>query len=119
MKLLVAKSSISGLGIFAGEDIGVGETLGVAFYSISPLSKMCEDQLDKAIKRTILGQYINHDDTPNCTILKSDDLMGWTCEYVTCVPINKGQEITIDYTALPWPGSARFVAPLIDCWGRI
>lgn len=108
MKLFVAKSSISGLGMFAGEDIGVGQTLGVAFYSTSSLLTLRNDQLDMTIKRTTLGQYVNHADIPNCNALMADDLTGWTCEYVTRTPINKGQEVTVDYATLPWPGKRVF-----------
>ena len=54
--LTIKASKVSGLGLFAEEDIARGTNLGTTHLKIGD-----------TIFRTPLGGFINHSNTPNCT----------------------------------------------------
>ena len=94
--LTIKTSKVSGLGLFAEEDIAQGTNLGMTHLKIGD-----------TIFRTPLGGFINHSDMPNCDKaelrMTSEDLQGHQYSYkkwnlITGQDIKKGIELTLKYT---------------------
>ena len=94
--LTIKTSKVSGLGLFAEEDIARGTNQGMTHLKIGD-----------TIFRTPLGGFINHSNTPNCDkselLMTSEDLKGHQYHYkkwnlVTIKDIKQGEELTLTYT---------------------
>jgi len=94
--LTIKTSKVSGLGLFAEEDIAQGTNLGMTHLKIGD-----------TIFRTPLGGFINHSDTPNCgkaeLRMTTEDLQGHQYSYkkwnlITDQDIKNGEELTLKYT---------------------
>jgi len=94
--LTIKQSGISGLGLFAKEDIGQGTNLGMSHVAIG-----------SGIIRTPMGGFINHSSDANTVkvelkINNSDDPLlkiatkKWNL--VTLQDIKEGEELTVRYT---------------------
>ena len=87
----IKQSGISGLGLFADQDIKQATNLGVTHI-----------KLDDKIIRTPLGGFINHSNEPNCAKveLHGNGHEPFTKKWnlVTLKDIKKGEEITLRYT---------------------
>ena len=57
--LIVKKSNVHGLGLFAEKDFDIGENFGMCHFSYGSAD-------ERKIIRTPLGGFINHSLTPNC-----------------------------------------------------
>lgn len=85
-RLTIAPSSIDGLGLFAVEDIPVGENLGI--------SHVYDERFKNKFIRTPLGGFINHSDTPNLKAYIDADF-----RYIkTLRHIKAGEELTLGYS---------------------
>jgi len=84
-RLTIKSSGIDGLGLFASEDISVGENLGV--------SHVYDERFTNQFIRTPLGGFINHSDTPNLKAYIDADF-----RYIkTLRHIKAGEELTLEY----------------------
>ena len=84
--LTVKKSGIEGLGLFANEDLPVGEAIGV--------THVWDERFKDQYIRTATGAFINHSETPNVKLITDGDMKyGKTLRH-----IKKGEEITTQYT---------------------
>ena len=87
----IKQSGISGLGLFADQDIKQATNLGMTHLKIGD-----------TIFRTPLGGFINHSNTPNCEkiALHPDCAESFKKKWnlITKQNINKGEEITLRYT---------------------
>jgi hypothetical protein len=85
-RLTISPSSIDGLGLFAVEDIPVGENLGI--------SHVYDERFKNKFIRTPLGGFINHSDTPNLKAYIDADF-----RYIkTLRHIKAGEELTLEYS---------------------
>ena len=85
----IKTSGISGLGLFANQDINKATNLGTTHIKI-----------DDTILRTPLGGFINHSNTPNgvkveLLLSEGSDRKKWNL--MTTQDIKKGEEILVDY----------------------
>ena len=82
------QSDISGLGLFADQDIKQGTNLGMTHLKIG-----------STIFRTPLGGFINHSDENNCikTELR-DERYTKKWNLITLRNIKEGEELTLEYT---------------------
>ena len=99
--LTIRESGISGLGLFATQDIEGGKVLG--------LTHLYDWSFEDNYIRTPLGGFINHSETPNCELEYTGDIdyHPWEERYtkkntshrrlVTITKIPKGQELTAKY----------------------
>jgi hypothetical protein len=78
----IADSFIHGTGLFASKDFGVGDFIIVA-------------RIDG--KRTIAGRFTNHAARPNAVFIPKDGFPPRDIHLMAIYPIQRGQEITIDY----------------------
>ena len=62
-EVTIKKSFIDGLGLFATCDIEAGHNLGI--------THVANDNFENQYIRTPLGGFINHSNTPNCTLIKT------------------------------------------------
>ena len=62
LEITIRKSCIDGLGLFAICDIEEGHNLGI--------THIANDNFENQYIRTPLGGFINHSNTPNCTLVK-------------------------------------------------
>lgn len=62
-EITIRKSFIDGLGLFATCDIEAGHNLGI--------THVANDNFENQYIRTPLGGFINHSNTPNCTLIKT------------------------------------------------
>jgi hypothetical protein len=89
--LTIKQSGISGLGLFADQDIKQATNLGVTHI-----------KLDDKIIRTPLGGFINHSNEPNCAKVglhaNGHEPIRKKWNLVTLKDIKKGEEITLRYT---------------------
>ena len=84
--LTVQKSDIEGLGLFATEDIPVGEVIGI--------THVYDERFKDNYIRTATGAFINHSDTPNIKLVNDGDMKyGKTLRH-----IKKGEELSTEYT---------------------
>jgi SET domain-containing protein len=84
-RLTIKPSEIEGLGLFAEEDIPVGDNLGV--------SHVYDERFKNKFIRTPLGGFINHSDTPNVKAYTNADF-----RYIkTLRHIKAGEELTLRY----------------------
>jgi len=93
--LTIKTSKVSGLGLFAEEDIARGTNLGMTHL-----------QFGKTLVRTPLGGFLNHSDNPNCEKVKlkfTNEDKGpsyifnkWNL--LTLKDIKEGEELTLTYT---------------------
>jgi hypothetical protein len=84
-RLTIKSSGIDGLGLFAEEEISVGENLGV--------SHVYDERFKNQFIRTPLGGFINHSDTPNLKAYIDADF-----RYIkTLRHIKAGEELTLEY----------------------
>jgi len=84
--LTVQKSGIEGLGLFATEDIPVGEVIGI--------THVYDDRFKDNYIRTATGAFINHSDTPNVSLVTDNDMKyGKALRH-----IKKGEELCTQYT---------------------
>jgi hypothetical protein len=84
-RLTIKTSTIDGLGLFALEDISVGENLGI--------SHVYDERFKNQFIRTPLGGFINHSDTPNLKAHINADF-----RYLkTLRHIKAGEELTLEY----------------------
>ena len=93
--LTIKTSKVSGLGLFAEEDIAQGTNLGMTHL-----------QFGKTLVRTPLGGFLNHSDNPNCEKVKlkftNEDkepsyiFNKWNL--LTLKDIKEGEELTLKYT---------------------
>lgn len=84
-RLTIKSSGIDGLGLFAEEEIAVGENLGV--------SHVYDERFKNKFIRTPLGGFINHSDTPNLKAYIDADF-----RYIkTLRHIKEGEELTLEY----------------------
>lgn len=84
----IRKSPIEGKGVFASRSYKKGDIIAPA---------RIED------KRTIIGRYLNHSKSPNCTFhfINKNDIYLISKENITgCVGGAHGDEMTVDYKAL-------------------
>ena len=89
----VAQSSIHGKGVFASRQINEGEILGV--LSTTPAKRNGSHVLwiteDNKVRVHCDLRYVNHSESPNACYYD-------TLEVVALCDINKGEEITHDYS---------------------
>jgi len=84
-RLTIKSSGIDGLGLFAEEEISVGENLGV--------SHVYDERFKNKFIRTPLGGFINHSDTPNVKAYIDADF-----RYIKTIRhIKAGEELTLRY----------------------
>lgn len=84
-RLTIKSSTIDGLGLFAKEEIAVGENLGI--------SHIYDERFTNQFIRTPLGGFINHSDAPNLKAYLTADF-----RYVkTLRHIKAGEELTLEY----------------------
>lgn len=84
-RLTIKSSGIDGLGLFAEEEISVGEDLGI--------SHVYDERFTNKFIRTPLGGFINHSDTPNLKAYLTADF-----RYIkTLRHIKAGEELTLEY----------------------
>jgi len=84
-RLTIKSSGIDGLGLFAEEEIAVGENLGI--------SHVYDERFKNQFIRTPLGGFINHSDTPNLKAHLTADF-----RYITTLRhIKAGEELTLEY----------------------
>ena len=84
-RLTIKTSTIDGLGLFALEDISVGDNLGI--------SHVYDERFTNQFIRTPLGGFINHSDTPNLKAYINADF-----RYLkTLRHIKEGEELTLEY----------------------
>jgi hypothetical protein len=84
-RLTIKSSGIDGLGLFAEEEIAVGENLGV--------SHVYDERFKNKFIRTPLGGFINHSDTPNIKAYIDADF-----RYIKTIRhIKAGEELTLEY----------------------
>ena len=84
-RLTIKSSTIDGLGLFATEDLPVGENLGI--------SHVYDERFTNQFIRTPLGGFINHSDTPNLKAYIDADF-----RYIkTLRHIKAGEELTLEY----------------------
>jgi len=84
--LTVQKSGIEGLGLFATEDIPVGEVIGI--------THVYDERFKDNYIRTATGAFINHSDTPNVSLVTDSDMRyGKALRH-----IKKGEELCTQYT---------------------
>ena len=84
--LTVQKSGIEGLGLFATEDIPVGEVIGI--------THVYDERFKDNYIRTATGAFINHSDTPNVSLVNNGDMRyGKALRH-----IKKGEELCTQYT---------------------
>ena len=84
-RLTIKLSGIDGLGLFAEEEISVGENLGI--------SHVYDERFKNQFIRTPLGGFINHSDTPNLKAYLTADF-----RYIkTLRHIKAGEELTLEY----------------------
>ena len=91
-KFKVDKSNIDGLGAIADQDIKKGEFIGVAIDDDTRIESI--PQFDT---RTILGRYLNHQDSQNAIQKQENDSLNVYANK----NIKKGEEITINYNDAP------------------
>ena len=89
--LTIQKSKIHGLGLFAKTKLDSGLNFGISHLRIPILSELL---------RTPLGGFVNHSENPNCILVNRASC--WQnfmlYELVTCVVIEKGEELTLKYS---------------------
>lgn len=84
-RLTIKLSGIDGLGLFAEEELSVGENLGI--------SHVYDERFTNQFIRTPLGGFINHSDTPNLKAYIDADF-----RYIkTLRHIKAGEELTLEY----------------------
>ena len=84
--LTVKRSGIEGLGLFANEDLPVGEVIGI--------THVWDERFKDHYIRTATGAFINHSETPNIGLVNNNDMRyGKTLRH-----IKKGEELTTQYT---------------------
>ena len=87
----IKESGISGLGLFADQDIKQATNLGTTHV-----------KMGDTILRTPLGGFINHSNTPNCEKIQlhadSQEPFKKKWDLITRQNIKKGEEITLRYT---------------------
>ncbi len=84
--LTVQKSDIEGLGLFATEDIPVGEVIGI--------THVWDERFKDNYIRTATGAFINHSDNPNIKLVTDNDMRyGKALRH-----IKKGEELSTQYT---------------------
>jgi SET domain-containing protein len=84
--LTIQKSGIEGLGLFATEDISVGEVIGI--------THVWDERFKDGYIRTATGAFINHSTYPTIKLVTDGDMKyGKTLRHIT-----KGEEITTQYT---------------------
>ena len=87
--LTIDNSDIHGLGIFAESEFPCDCPIGIShIYNDT-------GYFPHNLIRTPLGGFLNHSDTPNCTIKKVDTIY----RLVTTDAIFAGEELTVDYQA--------------------
>ena len=85
-------SPIHGKGVFSNRAYEPDEVVGRAISSLI-------DEGRGGIKRTLLGMYVNHRETPNTRLEKSSDSDRYYLRAIQ--PIAPGAEITISYWDTP------------------
>lgn len=84
--LTIQRSDIEGLGLFATEDIPVGEVIGI--------THVYDERFKDNYIRTATGAFINHSDTPNVSLVNNGDMRyGKALRH-----IKKGEELCTQYT---------------------
>jgi len=84
-ELIIKKSFIEGLGLFANEHLVANTELGISHIK----DKRFEDDYI----RTPLGGFVNHSEIPNCEFyIDNDYIMLRTIRH-----INQGNELTAEY----------------------
>ena len=86
-KVTITSSKIQGLGLFATEEILINAVLGITHVH--------EIGFKDDYIRTPLGGFINHSNTPNCTLFKVGSLYLYLKALKT---IPKGEELTVKYS---------------------
>ena len=92
-KYNVKKSDINGKGVFASKSFEKGELVGTAVTDEEAVT----DTKNFRDARTELGKYLNHQNKENAA-LKSENN---TLKIYTKNSINKGEEITVNYSKGP------------------
>ena len=89
--LTIKQSGINGLGLFALENISIGNNMGMSHMKIKD-----------TIFRTPLGGFINHSNTPNCAkvelLMKNDSFDYKKWNLISIKDIKEGEELTVRYT---------------------
>lgn len=84
--LTVKSSDIEGLGLFAVEDIPVGEVIGI--------THVWDERFKDGYIRTATWAFINHSETPNLKLVSDGDMRyGKTLRH-----IKKDEELSTKYT---------------------
>lgn len=95
--LKVADSDIGGQGLFLreGHTLEPNTKLGLAHLDLLdlPISQEIIDQVPQAMWRSPLVSFINHDDNPNCVVVRD----GIVTVLFTLKEIQGGEELTLDY----------------------
>lgn len=80
------ESDIEGLGLFATEDIPVGEVIGI--------THVWDERFKDNYIRTATGAFLNHSDSPNIKLVTDNDMRyGKALRH-----IKKGEELSTQYT---------------------
>ena len=96
----VRNTEESGHGLYATIDIPAGSYLGVSHVALTVEQ---EKLLRRNYVRTPIGGLINHNDTPNCVLVRHPhderpERLGLVTHMWSVVPIKKGSEMTCFYT---------------------
>jgi hypothetical protein len=91
-EVYIAKSQIHGHGIFVNVALPNGYDFGI--------THVADKRFANGFMRTPFSGFINHSLVPNCQIYEVAD----TLHIKTIKPINKNEELTIDYQ--PWYSDA-------------
>lgn len=96
--LIIKKSPIHGLGVFATENINAEELIHCYSHLI-----IDEQHLNKELQRLNFGGFINHSKNPNCALkmvleFSNNNRKRSYYKLKTLKEIKSGEEITLDYT---------------------
>ena len=83
--LIIKRSEIEGVGLFAVEDIPDGTELGISHVS--------DLRFENGYCRTPLGGFYNHSEDPNCEAYKDLELV----KLKSIKDIKQGEELTANY----------------------
>lgn len=110
--LTTRKSSIAGNGVFTDADIRAGQKIGLMLDWFS--KGIAPANPDNDVRRTALGEMVNHSDNPNCAakLIQKGEWLGYLL--VSGRDIKAGEELTVDYAKFCFDGKRDFAKETRD-----